>query len=200
MGKACQEMFTRIFDRIVGTVDCCPWVGHAHGLHTAPAHGKKARRPYLYSPAERRRRDATPWTMVQGILAPVQFTVFLISLGLVLHYLLSGRGLEAATISVLVKTVCLYTIMITGAIWEYEVFGQYLFAPAFFWEDVFSFLVIGLHTAYVIVLVTGAVAAHNQMLIALAAYVAYVINATQFLMKLRAARLEKPAAAMGRMG
>ena len=200
MGKACQEMFTRIFDRIIGTVDCCPWVGHAHGLQPAPAREKKARRPYLYSPAERRRRDATPWTLVQGILAPVQFTVFITSLGLVLHYLISGHGLEAATISVLVKTACLYTIMITGAIWEYEVFGQYLFAPAFFWEDVFSFLVIGLHTAYVIVLFTGAAAAHNQMLIALAAYVAYVINAMQFLMKLRAARLEKPATAMGQMG
>ncbi len=201
MGKACQEMFTRIFDRIIGTVDCCPWVGHAYGLQPGPAQEKRARRPYLYSPAERKRRDATPWTLVQGVLAPVQFTVFLVSLGLVLHYLLSGRGLEAATISVLVKTACLYTIMITGAIWEYEVFGQYLFAPAFFWEDVFSFLVIGLHTVYVIVLITGAVAAHNQMLIALAAYVAYVINATQFVMKLRAARLEKPAApAIGQMG
>ncbi|HQT64857.1 MAG TPA: 2-vinyl bacteriochlorophyllide hydratase [Acidocella sp.] len=161
----------------------------------------KARPLYLYSPEERRRRDASPWTMVQGILAPVQFFVFMVSLGLVLHFLISGRGLEAATISVLVKTACLYTIMITGAIWEYEVFGQYLFAPAFFWEDVFSFLVIGLHTAYVVVLVTGAASPHTQMLIALAAYVSYVINATQFMMKLRAARLEKPSrASVGHMG
>ncbi len=201
MGKACQEMFTRIFDRLIGTVDCCPWAGLGHGLHPAAAREKKARRPYLYSPAERRRRDATPWTLVQGILAPVQFAVFLTSLGLVLHYLISGHGLEAASISVLVKTACLYTIMITGAIWEYEVFGQYLFAPAFFWEDVFSFLVIALHTIYVIALITGAVSPHNQMLIALAAYVSYVINAMQFIMKLRAARLEKPAApAIGQMG
>ncbi len=199
MGKACQEMFTRIFDRIVGTVDSCPWAGHGHGLSRAPA-AKKIRPPYLYSPAERKRRDATPWTLVQGVLAPIQFLVFLTSLGFVLHYLISGHGLEAATISVLVKTGFLYTIMITGAIWEYEVFGQYLFAPAFFWEDVASFLVIGLHTLYVIVLITGAAAAHTQMLIALAAYVAYVINAMQFLMKLRAARLERPAPAMGQMG
>jgi 3-vinyl bacteriochlorophyllide hydratase len=187
-------MFTRIFDHIIGTVDCCPWAGHGHGLQRDAAPAKAARRPYLYSPAERRRRDATPWTMVQGILAPVQFAVFLTSLGFVLHYLLGGHGLEVATISVLLKTALLYTIMITGAIWEYEVFGQYLFAPAFFWEDVFSFLVIGLHTLYVVVLVTGAASAHTQMLIALAAYVSYVINATQFVMKLRAARLEKPAA------
>jgi len=187
-------MLTRIFDRLVGDMNCCPWVGHAYGLRPEPARAKKARAPYLYSPAERRRRDATPWTMVQGILAPVQFLVFLVSLGLVLHYLISGAGLEAATISVLVKTVCLMTIMVTGAIWEYEVFGQYLFAPAFFWEDVFSFLVIGLHSLYVVVLMTGLASAHTQMLIALAAYASYIINAMQFVMKLRTARRQAPSA------
>jgi 3-vinyl bacteriochlorophyllide hydratase len=186
-------MFTRLVDRIIGTVDCCPWVGHAYGLQPAATKVKRARPPYLYSTAERRRRDASPWTMVQGILAPIQFLVFLTSLGLVLHYLIAGTGLPWATASVLVKTFCLYTIMITGAIWENEVFGQYLLAPAFFWEDVFSFLVIGLHTLYVVVLFTGLANPHTQMLIALAAYVSYVINASQFIMKLRAARLEKPS-------
>jgi 3-vinyl bacteriochlorophyllide hydratase len=186
-------MLTRIFERVFGTVDCCPWVGHAYGLRVEPARAKKARPPYLYSPAERRRRDATPWTMVQGILAPIQFLVFLVSLGFVLHYLISGQGFEAATISVLVKTAFLITIMVTGAIWENEVFGQYLFAPAFFWEDVFSFAVIALHSIYVMVLLTGAANAHAQMMIALAAYTAYVINATQFVMKLRTARRQVPA-------
>lgn len=89
----------------------------------------------LYTPEERVRRDATKWTLVQGILAPVQFVVFLISLGLVLRYLGTGDGYAAATVSVVIKTLVLYTIMITGAIWEREVFGCYLFAPAFFWED-----------------------------------------------------------------
>ena len=40
--------------------------------------------------------------------------------------------------------------MVTGAIWEKVVFGRYLFAPAFFWEDVFSMLVLALHTAYLV--------------------------------------------------
>ena len=39
----------------------------------------KARQP-LYTAEERVRRDSTPWTLVQGILAPVQFLVFLVSL------------------------------------------------------------------------------------------------------------------------
>ncbi|MGD2025113.1 MAG: 2-vinyl bacteriochlorophyllide hydratase [Methyloceanibacter sp.] len=144
----------------------------------------------LYTDEERRRRDASPWTMVQGVLAPLQFIVFLVSLGLVLHYLATGSGYEAATISIVVKTLLLYTIMITGSIWEHEVFGRYLFAPAFYWEDVFSMLVLALHTAYLIALFTGWLSHSGQMLLALAAYAAYVINAAQFLLKLRAARIE----------
>ncbi len=145
----------------------------------------------LYSPEERRRRDASRWTMVQGILAPVQFAVFLISLWLVLRYLLTGDGLTAATISIVVKTLVLYTIMITGSIWENDVFGKYLFAPAFFWEDVVSMLVLALHTAYLIAVFTGWLDAREQMLLALAAYATYVINAAQFVWKLRMARLER---------
>jgi len=93
----------------------------------------------LYSKAERKRRDETVWTLVQGILAPVQFLVFILSLALVLRYLATGLGYEIATVSIVLKTLCLYAIMVTGAIWEKVVFGQYLFAPAFFWEDVFSY-------------------------------------------------------------
>jgi len=149
----------------------------------------------LYTAEQRRRRDATAWTTVQGVLAPLQFLVFLVSLALVLRYLVSGVGLEAATASVVIKTAVLYTIMVTGAIWEKVVFGQYLLAPAFFWEDVVSFGVIALHTAYLVALFTGWGGAQVQMAIALAAYAAYVANAAQFLLKLRAARIEGERAA-----
>ena len=143
----------------------------------------------LYTPEERKRRDASPWTLVQGILAPVQFLVFLVSLGLVLRFLYTGEGELAATVSVVIKTLVLYTIMITGSVWEKVVFGKYLFARAFFWEDVFSMLVLALHTAYLVSLAYLPV--REQLLLALAAYATYVINATQFLLKLRAARLDQ---------
>jgi 3-vinyl bacteriochlorophyllide hydratase len=149
----------------------------------------------LYSDAERARRDTTKWTLVQGILAPIQFVVFLISLALVLRYLWTGAGYEAATISIVIKTCFLILIMVTGAIWEKVVFGQYLFAPAFFWEDVFSFIVIALHTWYMVALLTGAMAPESMMYVALAAYFAYVINAGQFIWKLRMARLDAEARA-----
>lgn len=155
-------------------------------------HGHRHRRepPTLYTPEQRVRRDQTKWTVVQGVLAPLQFLVFLISLGLVLRYLVTGYGYEAATLSILVKTGFLYLIMVTGAIWEKVVFGQYLLAPAFFWEDVVSFFVIALHTLYVLVLLTEFLTPVGEMLIALAAYALYVINAAQFLLKLRQARLQ----------
>jgi 3-vinyl bacteriochlorophyllide hydratase len=143
----------------------------------------------LYDDDQRRRRDGTVWTKVQAVLAPIQFAAFAVSLVLVLRFVVTGAGYEAATASILLKTALLLTIMVTGAIWEKVVFGQYLFAPAFFWEDVVSFAVIALHLAYVWVLLTGRLGPDGQMLVALAAYVAYVINAGQFLLKFRAARL-----------
>lgn len=145
---------------------------------------------FLYTEEQRTRRDTSIWTTIQGVLAPIQFLVFLVSLALVIRYLMTGAGYDAATISILIKTVFLLTIMVTGAIWEKVVFGQYLFAPAFFWEDVFSFLVIALHLAYVWALFTGALGPVEEMWLALAAYAAYVVNAGQFLWKLRVARLQ----------
>ena len=149
----------------------------------------------LYTDAERRRRDASPWTLVQAILAPLQFFVFLVSLGLVLRTLATGEGGAVANASIILKTLLLYTIMVTGSLWEKDVFGKYLFAPSFFWEDVVSFGVIALHTAYLICLLTGYLSETGLLLLALVAYAAYVINAGQFLLKLRAARLQQAEAA-----
>jgi 3-vinyl bacteriochlorophyllide hydratase len=151
-----------------------------------------ARRP-LYTPEERLRRDSTYWTFVQGLLAPIQFFIFLGSLGFVLRYLFTGQGLEIANESVVVKTLALYTIMVTGCIWEKVVFGRYLFAPAFFWEDVFSMLVLALHTAYLYAMFTQKLQGVELMYLALAAYATYVVNAGQFILKLRAARLDQEA-------
>lgn len=157
------------------------------------APGAAVSRPPLYTPEQRVLRDASVWTLVQGVLAPVQFLVFLVSAGLVLRYLANGEGLALATWSVVVKTLVLYTIMITGCIWEKVVFDRWLFAPAFFWEDVFSMLVLALHTAYLVALFTGTLTPRELMVLALAAYATYAINAAQFIWKLRMARLDDAA-------
>jgi 3-vinyl bacteriochlorophyllide hydratase len=152
-----------------------------------------ARAP-LYTPEERARRDASAWTLVQGVLAPLQFLAFGISLALVLRTLATGEGLAWANASFVLKTALLYTIMVTGCIWEKAVFGRWLFAPAFFWEDVFSMLVLALHTATLLALLNDWLTPQGRLWLALAAYAAYVVNAAQFLWKLRLARLDGAAA------
>ena len=156
--------------------------------------------PGLYTPTQRARRDRTAWTLVQGVLAPLQFLVFLVSLVLVLYSLRTGLATEWALGSVVAKTLLLYAIMVTGCIWEKVVFGQYLFAPAFFWEDVVSMGVMALHTAYLMVWLQGLWTADEQLALALTAYAAYAFNAIQYLRKLRMARLQSrthPAAPAG---
>ena len=129
-------------------------------------------------------------------MAPLQFAVLLASLGLVGRYLATGEGLWAATASVLAKTGALYAIMVTGAIWEKAVFGRYLFAPAFYWEDMVSMLVVALHSASAAMLILRLGSPAAQFAVALAGYAAYAVNAAQFVLKLRTARLQAtPAAA-----
>lgn len=186
-----------LVDFLIDRISCCPWtvtagVVEPHCMAPAPT-----RRP-LYTAEERRRRDATGWTLVQGILAPIQFAVFLVSLVLVMNYLASGEGYAVATASIVAKTMVLYTIMITGSIWEKKVFDRYLFAPAFYYEDVVSILVLTLHTAYLISLILNYGTDHQRMLLALAAYATYAVNATQFLLKFRDARLEAPGSGAGK--
>ena len=197
-----SHVLSALVDRLVDKVDCAPWTSTVGISSSSSQTSWKSAAPTpsapapLYTPEERLRRDASPWTTVQGVLAPVQFAVFLISLGLIIAYLTTGEGLPAATGSIVVKTLVLYAIMITGSIWEREVFGRYLFARPFFWEDVVSIAVLALHTGYLCAFAFGA-DVRVQMTIALLAYASYVINATQFLLKLRAARLQqgRPAAA-----
>ena len=153
--------------------------------HHRPDH---QRADLLYSEDQRRRRDASPWTLVQGVLAPLQFAVFLVSLLLVWRALATGEAAALATASVVVKTLVLYVIMITGAIWERDVFGQFLFARPFFWEDVVSMLVLALHTAYLVSVFADLLPLAQQLHLALLAYAAYVVNAAQFLLKFRLAR------------
>lgn len=181
----------RIFDRLLASIDQCPWGTLAGDCGKHEMSFPVRTRRLIYTPEERRRRDATRWTLVQGILAPIQFLIFFVSLGLIFRYLTTGEGLALATASIVIKTLTLYAIMITGSIWERVVFGKYLFAPSFYWEDMFSMLVLALHSAYLYALITGTLEARELMMLALAAYASYVINAAQFLIKLRNARLEQ---------
>ncbi len=200
--------FSTVLEAWFERVAPCPWGAHVglspwgdayaawpQGGRTASvsAETSKSQRHPLYTPEERARRDASPWTVVQAVLAPLQFLLCAASLLLIVRYLATGHGYALATGSILLKTAALYAIMVTGSIWEREVFGKWLFAPAFFWEDVFSMVVLALQTTYVLALLNGWGSPSQQMTIAIAAYGAYAINASQFLLKLRAARQDAAA-------
>ena len=142
----------------------------------------------LYTEEERMRRDSTKWTLVQGVLAPLQFVVFLVSLWFVLSYLIYGTFAEAASISVVIKTLILCMIMVTGSLWEKAVFGKYLFARSFYWEDLVSLFVVFLHLCYLFVYFFDFLSTTSQLFVALLAYFAYLVNALQFLWKFKLAR------------
>ena len=61
-------------------------------------------------------------------------------------------------------------------------------------------LVLALHTSYLVALGTDSLGPRGRMVLALAAYASYAINATQFLLKLRAARLQQARSAATPLG
>jgi 3-vinyl bacteriochlorophyllide hydratase len=148
-----------------------------------------------YTTEQRARRDASIWTTVQAVLAPVQFVAFIVSAALVTRYLLTGNGYAIANWSVLVKIGLLWAITITGMIWEKEVFGHYFLAPQFFWEDVGNAVAIVFHNLYFLAVALGW-SNDAVMLVMLVAYCTYLVNCTQFVLKgIRAGRERRTASA-----
>ncbi len=146
-----------------------------------------------YTAEQLKKRDKSPWTMVQAILAPVQLLAFLISVILVARYLTTGEGYVIATISVLVKIALMWLITITGMIWEKEVYGKWFLAPEFFWEDTFNAIALFMHNLYFVARWQGA-SERTLMMVMMVAYATYLINFGQFFIKGLRARQERIAA------
>lgn len=136
----------------------------------------------MYTPEQLARREASPWTRVQIILAAIQFLAFLISFGLVVRYLLTDQGFVAATVSVWIKIVLIWALTITGMLWEKDVYGHYFMAREFFWEDLGNLVAILTHNAYFIVQWLGW-DQRTVMVVMLFAYITYIFNAVQFILK-----------------
>ncbi len=136
----------------------------------------------MYTPEQLARRKASPWTRVQIILAPIQFLAFLISFFLVVRYLMTEQGYLAATISVWIKIGLIWALTITGMLWEKDVYGHYFMAREFFWEDLGNLIAILTHNAYFIVQWSGW-ERRSVMFVMLFAYITYLLNATQFIIK-----------------
>jgi 3-vinyl bacteriochlorophyllide hydratase len=145
----------------------------------------------IYTPDQFARRQATPWTKVQYVLAPIQFLVFLVSLALVVRYLTTGEGYWATTISVWVKIALIWALTLSGMLWEKDVYGHYFMAKEFFWEDLGNLVAIITHNAYFVVQWLGW-DERGVMTVMLIAYLTYMINAVQFIVKgIRAGRARR---------
>jgi 3-vinyl bacteriochlorophyllide hydratase len=157
-----------------------------------PRQARGPKRAPLYSPEERRRRDATAWTLVQGVLAPVQFAGVRRQPVLVLRYLATGEGLLAASVSVLAKTALLYTDhdhrlrLGEGGLRPLPVRARLLLG-----RRGVSMVVLTLHTAYLAAWPPADDAAGPDAAGPGGLCTSYVINAVQFLLKLRMARLDE---------
>jgi 3-vinyl bacteriochlorophyllide hydratase len=138
-----------------------------------------------YTPEQLQRRNASVWTTVQAILAPIQFIMFL--MGVTITYLYKYDiwidNFAWVTFFVTLKTFMLFLIFITGGFFEKEVFGAFAFAPEFFWEDFGSSIAMVVHVSYFILFYMGL---DESILLwtALAAYLSYLINALQFVIRL----------------
>ncbi len=142
----------------------------------------------MYTPDQLRRRQNSRWTKVQIILAPIQFVAFMISFGLVIHYLISGEWYWTATISVWVKIALIWALTITGMFWEYDMYDHYFMAKEFFWEDLGNLIAIITHNLYFVAKGMGA-DERTVMWVMVFAYVTYLFNAGQFLARgIRSAR------------
>ncbi|MEO0562087.1 MAG: 2-vinyl bacteriochlorophyllide hydratase [Chloroflexota bacterium] len=146
-----------------------------------------------YTPDQLTRRNTSPWTTVQVVLAPIQFIAFVVSFALVVRYLMTGGGYTAANVSVLVKIALLWLITITGMIWEKEVFDHWFMAPQFWWEDFFNAVALVMHNLYFVAVWMG-VSHENLMTLMLVAYISYLVNMAQFVVKGVQGRNERKAA------
>jgi 3-vinyl bacteriochlorophyllide hydratase len=148
----------------------------------------------MYTPDQLRRREASKWTRVQIILAPIQFLVFLVSFSLVVRYLITGQGHTIATITIWIKIALIWALTITGMLWEHDMFDHYFMAKEFFWEDVGNLIAIITHNLYFVALWMGA---SDQMVmwVMVFAYVTYLFNAAQFIYRgVQSARFRRAVA------
>jgi len=146
-----------------------------------------------YTAEQMERRNKSKWTIVQIILAPLQFLSFIASLVLIMYYLATGNGYEIATFSVWVKIALLWAITITGMFWEKDVFDKWFLAKEFFWEDAFNALAMVMHNLYFLALLAGW-SERELMLLMLVAYISYLLNFGQFFIRGLQARKQRLAA------
>jgi len=138
-----------------------------------------------YTPEQLAKRNASVWTEIQILLAPVQFVIFLTGIGLNALYASNPASIDFFWISVaiLFKTLFFVILFITGMFFEKDLFGKWVFSKEFFWEDVGSSVATFFHFLYFVLAWKG-YPEGTLVIWATVAYSSYIINAVQYLVRI----------------
>jgi 3-vinyl bacteriochlorophyllide hydratase len=129
----------------------------------------------------RERRAASVWTRIHPIFAIGQLLVFVVSLVLLALYFAHVVPFSAVHVSVLVKVAFMTLAVVTGSLWERDVYGQWWFAPQFLVEDVMTANVFLLHVAYLAMYYLFPAKMATTLALLVVAYSVYALNVGQYI-------------------
>ena len=128
------------------------------------------------------RRNASTWTLIHPIFAIGQLGVFLVSLVLLALYFAHDVSFRAVHASVLIKIAFMIGAVVTGSLWEHDVYGKWWFAHEFFIEDVMTANVFLLHIGYLITIYAFPGSMRASLAMLGVAYLAYGLNVGQYIL------------------
>ncbi len=138
-----------------------------------------------YTPEQLVKRNASIWTDIQIILAPIQFLIFVTGVTITILY---SNGLFITdfywvSVVILFKTLFFALLFITGMFFEKEIFDKWVYSKEFLWEDIGSTVAAAFHLLYFVLAFLGY---PEDVLIweAFLAYFTYVVNALQYLVRI----------------
>lgn len=138
-----------------------------------------------YTPEQLMKRNASVWTDIQLILAPIQFFVFLAGVIVTFLYVQNDQifSFYWVSVAILFKTLFFGLLLVTGAYFEKEIFDKWIYGKEFLWEDVGSTVAAFFHLLYFVMAYMGY---PEDVLIweAFLAYFTYVVNALQYLVRI----------------
>jgi 3-vinyl bacteriochlorophyllide hydratase len=138
-----------------------------------------------YTPEQLAKRNASIWTDIQIILAPIQFLVFVTGVSVTVLYLngLFISNFYWVSVAILFKTLFFALLFITGMFFEKEIFNKWVYSKEFLWEDIGSTVAAAFHLLYFVMAYLGY---SDDVLVweAFLAYFTYIINALQYLVRI----------------
>ncbi len=129
------------------------------------------------------RRDASIWTRIHPIFAIGQLGIFLVSVVLLVLFAFHVVPFTAVYLSVLMKIACMVGAIVTGSLWERDVFGPWWFADDFFIEDVMTVNVFLLHVGVVVTYFVQSPDLRAVLALLVFSYAVYALNVGQYIFR-----------------